>query len=180
MNHLLCVLPAEKRHPSFRSIGMLAFGVFCFVLLLITPAILAGGLVSAANGDYDDTAATLYVLGFIAWMLNILRNLGKDASGTNDKQTYNAWATLNPYQSCDWTAGGAGASAYFEEMTRKSLQVPAVAFDLCESLKAQAFRLGSAADMVSGMSTNGWLFWKTKGGKTLDELKRQPLNQPAA
>ena len=29
-----------------------------------------------------------------------------------------------------------------------------------------------ASDMVTGASTNGWVLWKTKGGKTLDELKR--------
>lgn len=34
-----------------------------------------------------------------------------------------------------------------------------------------------ASDIVSGMSTNGWAVWKTKAGKTLDELKRQPLGQ---
>lgn len=31
-----------------------------------------------------------------------------------------------------------------------------------------------ASDMVTGASTNGWTLWKTKDGKTLDELKRQP------
>jgi len=29
-----------------------------------------------------------------------------------------------------------------------------------------------ASDVVTGTSTNGWLQWKTKGGKTLDEIKR--------
>lgn len=37
-----------------------------------------------------------------------------------------------------------------------------------------------ASDIVSGMSTNGWLVWKTKSGKTLDELKRQPISPLAA
>ncbi|MBI1891252.1 MAG: GIY-YIG nuclease family protein [Burkholderiales bacterium] len=32
-----------------------------------------------------------------------------------------------------------------------------------------------ASDTVSGTSTNGWLVWKSKDGKTLDELKRKPL-----
>lgn len=31
-----------------------------------------------------------------------------------------------------------------------------------------------ASDIVAGASTNGWILWKTKEGKTLDELKRQP------
>lgn len=31
-----------------------------------------------------------------------------------------------------------------------------------------------ASDIVAGASTNGWILWKTKDGKTLDELKRQP------
>jgi predicted GIY-YIG superfamily endonuclease len=30
-----------------------------------------------------------------------------------------------------------------------------------------------ASDLVTGTSTNGWIQWKTKAGKTLDELKRQ-------
>ena len=33
-----------------------------------------------------------------------------------------------------------------------------------------------ASDTVCGASTNGWVLWKTKAGKTLDELKR---NVPA-
>ncbi len=32
-----------------------------------------------------------------------------------------------------------------------------------------------ASDVVTGTSTNGWTLWKSKSGKTLDELKRQPL-----
>jgi hypothetical protein len=32
-----------------------------------------------------------------------------------------------------------------------------------------------ASDVVTGTSTNGWILWETKSGKTLDELKRQPL-----
>jgi hypothetical protein len=31
-----------------------------------------------------------------------------------------------------------------------------------------------ASDLVVGTSTNGWLMWKDKTGKTLDELKRAP------
>jgi hypothetical protein len=31
-----------------------------------------------------------------------------------------------------------------------------------------------ASDVVVGTSTNGWLMWKSKSGRTLDELKRQP------
>lgn len=31
-----------------------------------------------------------------------------------------------------------------------------------------------ASDIVVGASTNGWIVWKNKDGKTLDELKRQP------
>lgn len=35
-----------------------------------------------------------------------------------------------------------------------------------------------AADAVTGASTNGWALWKSKTGKTLDELKRQaPVNK---
>jgi len=35
-----------------------------------------------------------------------------------------------------------------------------------------------ASDTVTGASTNGWALWKSKDGKTLDELKRQaPLNK---
>lgn len=30
-----------------------------------------------------------------------------------------------------------------------------------------------ASDTIAGASTNGWIIWKTKDGKTLDELKRQ-------
>lgn len=30
-----------------------------------------------------------------------------------------------------------------------------------------------ASDTIAGASTNGWAVWKTKDGKTLDELKRQ-------
>ncbi len=149
MARLLCVLPAQKESSSLQDIGRLAFGLFCLVLLLVSPAILAGGLVSAANGDYGDTSAALYALGFIAWMLNILRGLGKDGPGTIDEQTYKAWAALNPYQSGNWTVGGAGASAYFSEMSRKGLQVPAVAFDLCESLKAQVLRPDPASEKLT-------------------------------
>lgn len=32
-----------------------------------------------------------------------------------------------------------------------------------------------AGDVVCGASVNGWTLWKTKSGKTLDELKRQKL-----
>ncbi|MCK9687336.1 GIY-YIG nuclease family protein [Scleromatobacter humisilvae] len=39
--------------------------------------------------------------------------------------------------------------------------------------KAVLFKTPSgASDMVTGASTNGWTLWRTKGGKTLDELKR--------
>lgn len=31
-----------------------------------------------------------------------------------------------------------------------------------------------ASDLVMGLSTNGWIQWKTKDGKTLDEIKRKP------
>jgi hypothetical protein len=31
-----------------------------------------------------------------------------------------------------------------------------------------------ASDTIAGASTNGWAMWKSKDGKTLDELKRQP------
>jgi hypothetical protein len=35
-----------------------------------------------------------------------------------------------------------------------------------------------ASDAVAGASTNGWMLWKTRDGKTLDELKRQkPADQ---
>ena len=30
-----------------------------------------------------------------------------------------------------------------------------------------------ASDFIAGASTNGWMLWKSKDGKTLDELKRQ-------
>lgn len=33
-----------------------------------------------------------------------------------------------------------------------------------------------ASDAITGASTNGWQLWKTKEGKTLDELKRQPAS----
>ena len=33
-----------------------------------------------------------------------------------------------------------------------------------------------ASDAIAGASTNGWQLWKTKNGKTLDELKRQPVS----
>lgn len=32
-----------------------------------------------------------------------------------------------------------------------------------------------ASDLVAGTSTNGWMVWKAKSGKTLDALKRLPL-----
>lgn len=32
-----------------------------------------------------------------------------------------------------------------------------------------------ASDVVVGASSNGWMLWKAKNGKTLNELKRQPL-----
>ena len=32
-----------------------------------------------------------------------------------------------------------------------------------------------AAMAVMGRSANGWIEWKTAGGKTLDEVKRQPI-----
>ncbi len=34
-----------------------------------------------------------------------------------------------------------------------------------------------ASDMIAGASTNGWALWKTKDGKTLDELKRQKVGE---
>jgi hypothetical protein len=37
-----------------------------------------------------------------------------------------------------------------------------------------------ASDVVVGASSNGWLMWKAKNGKTLDELKRNPPQAPAA
>jgi hypothetical protein len=37
-----------------------------------------------------------------------------------------------------------------------------------------------ASDIVAGASTNGWILWKTKNGKTLDELKRQPTGDQVA
>lgn len=44
--------------------------------------------------------------------------------------------------------------------------------------KAVLFKTPSgASDMVTGASTNGWTIWRTKEGKTLDELKR---NVPGA
>ncbi|MEO7043426.1 MAG: DUF4357 domain-containing protein, partial [Gemmatimonadaceae bacterium] len=33
-----------------------------------------------------------------------------------------------------------------------------------------------ASDVVVGASSNGWILWKSKTGKTLDELKRQPTD----
>jgi hypothetical protein len=36
-----------------------------------------------------------------------------------------------------------------------------------------------ASDVVTGASTNGWTMWKTKDGKTLDELKRAQAAEPA-
>jgi hypothetical protein len=33
------------------------------------------------------------------------------------------------------------------------------------------------SDMVLGRSSNGWIEWKNKNGKTLDELKRNNLNE---
>lgn len=39
--------------------------------------------------------------------------------------------------------------------------------------RAALFKTPSgASDMVTGASTNGWTIWRTKAGKTLDELKR--------
>lgn len=32
-----------------------------------------------------------------------------------------------------------------------------------------------ASDMVTGASTNGWTFWRSSDGRTLDELKRNPI-----
>lgn len=37
-----------------------------------------------------------------------------------------------------------------------------------------------ASDAVTGASTNGWNFWKTKDGRTLGELKRQSTDSSAA
>jgi hypothetical protein len=34
-----------------------------------------------------------------------------------------------------------------------------------------------ASDAVTGASTSGWNMWKSKEGKTLDELKRKPMEQ---
>lgn len=38
----------------------------------------------------------------------------------------------------------------------------------------------SASDVVVGASSNGWMMWKAKNGKTLEELKRNPPQPPAA
>jgi len=35
-----------------------------------------------------------------------------------------------------------------------------------------------ASDTVAGASTNGWTVWKSKDGRTLDELKRAQIDQP--
>lgn len=140
MARLLCILPVTRTQSTLQSIGRLIFVVFCLFLLLISPAILANVFVSTVAGNNGDTAIGLYALGFTAWMLNIMKNLGKETPGTKDEQAFNAWAALNPYSSGDWTAGGAGAHAYFEDMLRKGLSVPAVAFDLSTSLKLQALR----------------------------------------
>ncbi len=35
-----------------------------------------------------------------------------------------------------------------------------------------------ASDVVVGASSNGWLIWKSKTGKTLDEIKRQAVTHP--
>lgn len=142
MASLLCILPAEKVSSTAKNVGLFLFGGFILVLLLATPAILADGLVSIARGSYGDTATALYGLGFIAWMFNIARGMGKEAetkTGTKEEKTYKAWAFLNYYQAGDWTAAGAGAATYFQEMRAAGLTVPLIAFDLCESLQAKIF-----------------------------------------
>jgi hypothetical protein len=138
MARLLSILPAEKATSSFKTIGLILFAGFSFVLLLATPAILSETLVSVARSNYGDTATGLYALGFVAWMFKIGKGLGKN-EGTKDEKTYQSWAFLNPYQSGDWTASGAGAVTYFKDMRKIGLEVPLIAFDLCESLRAKTF-----------------------------------------
>ncbi|MDB5823671.1 MAG: hypothetical protein JWR21_2375 [Herminiimonas sp.] len=147
---LLCILPPEKVSSTFRHVGTLVFCVFCIALLVVSPAILAGALVAIVQANYGDTVMALYALGFIAWMFNILRGLGKDATKTKDEQAYWAWSALNLYQSGDWTAAGAGALAYFEQMLRQGVQVPAIAFDISEGLKANLFKNSADSSTSSG------------------------------
>jgi hypothetical protein len=140
MANLMERLPALAEFSTAKNLGKLAFIGFCILLLLLSPLVVAGALSSAFAGKFGDTAAALYGIGFIAWMLNIAKGLGEEAPDNTqagkDAQAYEAWRQLGPYGLGDWSLLGAGATAYFEEMQRKGLSVPIIAFDVAAALKA--------------------------------------------
>ncbi len=137
--HLLINAPAATKPllPAWlKATGLLTFGGFCILLMLVAPIVIAAALVSAAQGSQGDTAAALYGVGFIAWMLWIANGVGKKKTPADlELQTYLAWQGLNFQAHGDWLTTGAGLQAFFENMQKNGLPVPLIAFDLCYAMK---------------------------------------------
>ena len=144
MANLMERIPVLAESSAAKNIGKLAFSAFCILLTLLSPLVAAGALSSAFAGKFGDTAAALYGIGSIVWMLNIAKAWGQEAPDNsqagNDKKAYQAWLQLGPYGLGMWSALGAGAFVYFEDMQQKGLRVPIIAFDVAAALKATTLR----------------------------------------
>lgn len=71
---------------------------------------------------------------------------------------------------------GSGVSMSRFQILKHSSKAKKINDDKYELLDDIVFSSPSyAADFVLGASVNGWIFWKNKDGKTLDEIKRKSI-----
>lgn len=136
---LTTIGPAKSSNVALGCLGVLA----SWALLLISPAMLAAALASATKGDTAGASAALYVVGLAVLAAVWLKK--KDAGGDETplpERRYLAWTKFR-YSQGNATIGE-GAHRYFAQMQDKGVPVPAVAFEVCEALKASALAAAAA------------------------------------
>jgi hypothetical protein len=123
--------PKKKSSAAWSLIG----GFLTLLMLWTSPIAAANALASAFKGDVVACAFALYFIALAAW-LAFRKPEPRDPTVLDWANDYGEWSAFRYMQG--GTVIGTGAHMRLEQMERRGVNVPAVAYDICRALEIQA------------------------------------------
>jgi hypothetical protein len=131
-NSLLLAGPPKKNSSAaWALIG----GFLKLFVLWTSPIAAANALASAFKGDIAGCAFALYFVALAAW-LAFRKPEPRDPTVLDWASDHGEWSAFRHMQG--GTVIGTGARMRLEQMERRGVNVPAVAYDICRALEIQA------------------------------------------
>ncbi|MCZ8254452.1 MAG: hypothetical protein O9327_02070 [Polaromonas sp.] len=103
-----------------------------FVLAMLAPAALGYGLAAASSQQIGTTVLSMYVLAGSLLAANSLKTFPRGNEKGSWIQAYNRWGTFSTFDT--ETSNGTGAMIKLKAMFRDGVNVPTIAFELCDLL----------------------------------------------